>query len=489
MERRIKTEYTRARDELTKRFTDFMNTQGAYVNDLQNEYEDLKMMGFDAEARKVGEELGKQKRKLTIYSEKYKEMIDYTTDRLANINQAALDYINGRIPKVYITNYNQMKKDCSKIGVSFSLVDEHTVARRIKDGEIRLPKKKISIPKDKRWNKKNLNSAVIQGILQGESMDDIAKRIYPIVDYNKKAAIRNARTMVTSAENQGRLDSYKSANDRGIVTRKEWVATEDSRTRISHLHLNGEVVDVNKEFSNGLMYPADPNGAGKEVYNCRCTMVSEIVGFKVTGDETVPVDISGTSGKVLNGSHAAERDVTHDLREAVKAGKGHLAGLDFRFKGKGSLERKIIDGSLEKHMTMEVYARRITDALRYTNVSSADNLTSDFFTVKKKLEQKGYQMVQVKNTIWDETAPYRGINTLVETPNGYTFELQFHTPTSLSTKEVNHKLYEEQRLASTSEKRKAELAREMAKNASSIPTPKDSFKIDKKPIDKEPLQW
>lgn len=32
------------------------------------------------------------------------------------------------------------------------------------------------------------------------------------------------------------------------------------------------MVDPDKPFSNGLMYPSDPSGAPSEVYNCRCTM-------------------------------------------------------------------------------------------------------------------------------------------------------------------------------------------------------------------------
>ena len=39
---------------------------------------------------------------------------------------------------------------------------------------------------------------------------------------------------------------------------------------------------------------------------------------------------------------------------------------------------------------------------------------------------------------WKEGTAYHGINTPVTTPEGYTFELQFHTPESHVTKESNH---------------------------------------------------
>ena len=33
------------------------------------------------------------------------------------------------------------------------------------------------------------------------------------------------------------------------------------------------MVDVEEKFSNGLMYPGDPNGMAKEVVNCRCALL------------------------------------------------------------------------------------------------------------------------------------------------------------------------------------------------------------------------
>ena len=81
-------------------------------------------------------------------------------------------------------------------------------------------------------------------------------------------------------------------------------------------------------------------------------------------------------------------------------------------------------------------------------------------------------MIEVTNTLKDVSASYRGINTLVQNARGYVFELQFHTKESLEVKEKNHKLYEEQRLASTSKLRKLELDKTMRKNAQMIPIEK-----------------
>lgn len=168
--------------------------------------------------------------------------------------------------------------------VSFDLVDAKTIKRRIEEGDVRTPfmrtKKYLDIPKDQRWNTKQLNSKLLAGILNGDSIPKIATSLQDVIGNNSAAATRNARTIITGAENAGRKDSYEDLEEQGVIQKKVWIATPDDRTRESHLLMDGEEVDINERFSNGLMYPADPSGDASEVYNCRCTMRTHIIGFK-----------------------------------------------------------------------------------------------------------------------------------------------------------------------------------------------------------------
>ncbi len=97
---------------------------------------------------------------------------------------------------------------------------------------------------------------------------------------NKKSAVRNARTAVTSAQNGGRQRGFEQAHDNGIKFKKEWLSAHDGRVRDSHAHLDGIQVEYNEKFPNGLMYPADPQGAPAEVYNCRCTLIADVLGMR-----------------------------------------------------------------------------------------------------------------------------------------------------------------------------------------------------------------
>lgn len=184
---------------------------------------------------------------------------------------------------------------------TFSLVDEKTVKRLVDDGDIELPYKDLDKIKDKRWNTKQMSSKLLQGILNGDPVDKIAQSLIGIVSNNEAAAMRNARTMVTGAENRGRLDSYNELDEQGVVQKKKWIATPDDRTRESHLKIDGEEVDIGDKFTNKLDFPGDPSGDPSEVYNCRCTMVDRIVGFRRADGSISYID--------------AERDTTtHDAQ-------------------------------------------------------------------------------------------------------------------------------------------------------------------------------
>lgn len=195
---------------------------------------------------------------------------DYT-----NVNQIAARMIREDNIGVMTDAFNHGTYEVEKISgidTNFTIYNRDSVENIIKNDPDLLPVD-LNIPKDLRWNKSKVNSAIIQGILQGKPIKDVAKQLESVTDMNKNAAIRNARTMNTYARNVGRLKSYERADKLGVKTRKMWLATLDGRTRHSHRMMDREIVELDEAFSNGLMEPGDPDGAGGEIYNCRCRMI------------------------------------------------------------------------------------------------------------------------------------------------------------------------------------------------------------------------
>lgn len=208
-------------------------------------------------------------------------MAEVLSEDLENAERIAASIANGYRADAYALNWNFgcfVASTMSQINVTNTLYSRETVERILRENPALLPE--ITTDKDKshRWNVRKINGAIVQGILQGESIPRIAMRIANVADMDKNASVRAARTAMTAAENAGRMDAYKRAEQNGVKVEKEWLATLDDRTRRSHRHLDGERVPVDGTFSNGLRYPGDPQGSKSEVYNCRCTMVVRVEG-------------------------------------------------------------------------------------------------------------------------------------------------------------------------------------------------------------------
>lgn len=205
-----------------------------------------------------------------------------------NADKIAYGIVNGELPNVYALNHNYTAyalENQTNMNLQFTLYDKSSIERLLKEDRNLLPLKEVTgktfTTKVVRWNEQKVQSAITQGLLQGEPIPNIAKRLEQVTEMNKNSAIRNARTAVTGAENAGRQDTYNEAVSKGIKLKKEWMATLDNRTRHEHATLDGQRVEQDEDFKiNGysLEYPGDPNGAPEMVYNCRCTMIAVVEG-------------------------------------------------------------------------------------------------------------------------------------------------------------------------------------------------------------------
>lgn len=241
------------------------------------------------------------KKNKLLMGEKYMDLRDSIADNMLHANERAAAIINHELPNVYAHNYNQVGEGVERKvkGYSFDLTNPETVRKLATDKTTLLPYKFVDGHRDTRWNSTKVNAQILQGILQGESADQMAQRLMNISVMNQESALRNARTAVTSAQNKGRLDAMKQAEDDGVIMGKEWIATKDERTRDWHTDLDRVVVPVNEpfiahisygkkivhSFDDEIMYPGDPNADPSNTYNCRCSLAEVVLGFKKKGND------------------------------------------------------------------------------------------------------------------------------------------------------------------------------------------------------------
>lgn len=282
MEKKVSKIYKEAYNDISKDWLKFMDSHAPKLQKAYDALQEAIKSGDKKAINAAKEHYEHTAMNITVNNKRFRGMVDDTAAKISHTNEVALAYINDQVPSIYTINYNAFGNERIK-GYSFSLVNEQAVKNLAKSDKLLLPKKTLDIPKDMRWNKKLINSQLIQGILQGESIPKLADRLGNVTDMNRVAAIRNARTMTTSAENKGRQDSYIKATEDGVILKRIWVATKDERTRAWHTELDGVEVDIDEPWENEygeIMYPADPTADPCNVYNCRCAMRVDVRGFK-----------------------------------------------------------------------------------------------------------------------------------------------------------------------------------------------------------------
>lgn len=294
MEKKLTAIYSRANKEVSEKMAEYLGG----LKDKEKQLQEAIKAAKSPEERTKAEAAYKSfMENATLKNAHYNALAKSMAENLKNVNQTAMAYVNGQLPEVYALNYNAVGGDISgKVkGYSFDLVDASTVKTLATKDETLLPYKTVDGKKDVRWNTKAVNSEILQGILQGESIPDISKRLTHVTEMNLASAIRNARTSTTSAENRGRMDSFHRAEDMGIRMVKVWMATNDERTREEHLELDGQEREIDEPFENSLgeiMYPGDPDADPANVYNCRCTMVTRVLGFEFSQPQDTEEDIA-----------------------------------------------------------------------------------------------------------------------------------------------------------------------------------------------------
>lgn len=216
---------------------------------------------------------------------RWQAQLDDLSKTLTRVNQIAMDIINEAAPGVFAMNANWAEFEIEKAGdvdMGFGLYDEYTVKGLLRNEPNLLPPSRVEIHKDEAWNMKAITRQINLGIVMGEGLEAIAKRLQRVADMTANQARTHARTAMTGAQNAGRIEGYHRAQEMGIQLEKEWLATLDNRTRHAHATLDGKHVPVDEPFDSELgpiMYPGDPDARPANVYNCRCTLVSRLLEY------------------------------------------------------------------------------------------------------------------------------------------------------------------------------------------------------------------
>lgn len=180
--------------------------------------------------------------------------------------------------------------------------------------------------------------------------------------------------------------------------------------------------------------------------------------------------------KAVHAATGAEPAISAAVRGHVEANGGELHRFETRLKSVDSLYRKIQDEMAQFGDDGEVAAAKIRDKVRYTAVLPEDGYWARGTEIADRLVAAGF--TRSKQTRGWRREGYRGRNDTFKTADGVEFEVQFHTPASLYAAEVTHPWYEEARLPTTSDQRRAELDEQQNTVFAAVPAPDDVPWVD-----------
>jgi hypothetical protein len=206
-------------------------------------------------------------------------MASYALDRIVQMTIAQREAIRDAIMKQSVLqgiNPNEVARTIKEaIGLTSyqtTVVDSFRLGLRQLDP--RVLERKL---RDRRYDRTLSNAIATNTLLT----DD---QINAMVDaYHRRFVALRARTIArtealraTSFGGLARAQQVLDENPDLEVT-KQWLATDDERTRDTHVDLNGrEVEGMETEFvttkGNRIRWPLDVNAAADEVINCRCTL-------------------------------------------------------------------------------------------------------------------------------------------------------------------------------------------------------------------------
>ena len=212
-------------------------------------------------------------------------------------------------------------------------------------------------------------------------------------------------------------------NPKAIIAEKKWKNRHRDKAQYEDYtnKLGSEYVPKSLDRFQNLKY------SGEDEY--------EIIKAQVKG-------ISYYNKAIVN-----EPEITKHVINVANSSNMDVLGLDCRIKLKDSYLRKIRTNYSPNGNEYE-----INDILRYTYGSDVSNLTARTIQSIDKHASLGYNTIKVKNSWLDTDNPYNGINTIIQSPTGQKFELQYHTKESYELKDGTlHDLYEKQRVITDEE--------------------------------------
>lgn len=186
---------------------------------------------------------------------------------------------------IYLNNYMRslyMYEYTSGIQMTFTVPSARQIANALAQ-PIDLIKLAPTFNRHRKQVIEKLRGHIAQGVLAGNSYNQIANAINKDVGLSMRQARMVARTETGRAQSVSSEDAAQTAKDNGARLFGYWDSTLDLRTRPSHRRLDGKQEDEEGNFRIGASYGPAPRllvgvDSASQNINCRCKKLYSVNG-------------------------------------------------------------------------------------------------------------------------------------------------------------------------------------------------------------------
>lgn len=267
---------------------------------LQYEINSLQVL-IDDEADEATKATLKLMQQSKIYQKQYQDALKKQIGSiLDNMQVEEFKTVSEYLQKCYEDGFIGVMYDLQGQGIPLCFpLDQEAMVRAVQTDSKISQGLYTRLGEDVDFLKKKITAQVSRGISTGMTFQQIAQQLASYTNIGFNNAVRISRTEGHRIQVQSGMDACYRAKENGADVVKQWDSTLDSKTRKSHQRVDGEIKELDEPFSNGLMYPGDPNGGASEVVNCRCALLQR-ARWALDGEFTKKDNFTGELRKFKN---------------------------------------------------------------------------------------------------------------------------------------------------------------------------------------------
>ena len=218
-----------------------------------------------------------------VYQKKYQEVLLNQIDRvLDDLNKNQYHTLKDFFEESYRNGYTGSMFDINTQGIPLTLpISDEKMINAITTNSMLSSKyhQDKELPENLTVLRRNIRIELTRGIASGKTWLEVAyqlaNKMNSPFDRAMNDAMRIVRTEGHRINQRGFLDASEEAVKRGADIVKQWDATLDGNTRPWHKEADGQIREMNEQFSVGGEKMDAPaiGGSARNVCNCRCQLL------------------------------------------------------------------------------------------------------------------------------------------------------------------------------------------------------------------------